>query len=89
MQLYDHLQLYMMQLYDHLQLYMMQLYDHLQLYMMQLYDHLQLYMMQLCPLCFLGINPETGSKAKKKRGVINPHVSTFFRKLLDFEWTSM
>ncbi|KAK1906103.1 hypothetical protein KUDE01_008505, partial [Dissostichus eleginoides] len=21
----------------------------------------------------LGINPETGSKAKKKRGVINPH----------------
>ncbi|KAK1884265.1 23-bisphosphoglycerate-independent phosphoglycerate mutase [Dissostichus eleginoides] len=39
--------------------------------------------------CFLGINPETGCKAKKKRGVINPHVSTFFRKLLDFEWTSM
>ncbi|KAF3851992.1 hypothetical protein F7725_005347 [Dissostichus mawsoni] len=39
--------------------------------------------------CFLGINPETGSKAKKKRGVINPHVSTFFRKLLDFEWMSL
>ncbi|XP_023271360.1 uncharacterized protein LOC111661897 [Seriola lalandi dorsalis] len=36
--------------------------------------------------CFLGINPETGSKAKRKRGNINPHVSTFSRKLVDFEW---
>ncbi|KAJ8364898.1 hypothetical protein SKAU_G00137290, partial [Synaphobranchus kaupii] len=34
--------------------------------------------------CFLGINPETGSKSKK-RGAINPHVSTLLRKLVDFE----
>ncbi|KAF7229538.1 uncharacterized protein [Nothobranchius furzeri] len=37
--------------------------------------------------CFLGINPERGSKTKK-RTAINPRVSTFFRKLIDFEWTS-
>ncbi|KAI9515826.1 hypothetical protein NQZ68_022180, partial [Dissostichus eleginoides] len=36
--------------------------------------------------CFLGINPETGSKPKKRHGNLNPHVSTFFRKLVDFEW---
>ncbi|KAI9525158.1 hypothetical protein NQZ68_009356 [Dissostichus eleginoides] len=35
-------------------------------------------------MCFLGINPEKGSKAKK-RSSINPHVSTLHRKLIDFE----
>ncbi|KAK1904604.1 Nucleolar pre-ribosomal-associated protein 2 [Dissostichus eleginoides] len=40
-------------------------------------------------MCFLGINPETGSKAKKRHGNLNPHVSTFFRKLVDFEWMSV
>ncbi|XP_051813223.1 uncharacterized protein LOC127536544 [Acanthochromis polyacanthus] len=39
--------------------------------------------------CFLSINPETGSKAKRKRGGINPHVSTLMRKLVDFEWQAM
>ncbi|XP_059906679.1 uncharacterized protein LOC132456365 [Gadus macrocephalus] len=39
--------------------------------------------------CFLSINPERGSKAKKKRGLMNPHVSTLLRKILDFEWISM
>ncbi|KAI9531216.1 hypothetical protein NQZ68_000712 [Dissostichus eleginoides] len=39
--------------------------------------------------CFLGINPETGSKAKKRHGNSNPHVSTFFRKIVDFEWMSV
>ncbi|XP_033988754.1 uncharacterized protein si:dkey-15h8.17 isoform X2 [Trematomus bernacchii] len=37
--------------------------------------------------CFLGINPEKGSKAKK-RSSINPHVSTLHRKLIDFEWST-
>ncbi|KAI9545513.1 hypothetical protein NQZ68_035848 [Dissostichus eleginoides] len=37
--------------------------------------------------CFLGINPEKGSKAKK-RSSINPHVSTLHRKLIDFEWSA-
>nr|XP_055038036.1 uncharacterized protein LOC129425962 [Misgurnus anguillicaudatus] len=37
--------------------------------------------------CFLGINPERGSKAKK-RTTMNPHVSTLLRKLIDFEWAS-
>ncbi|XP_040888967.1 uncharacterized protein LOC121178736 isoform X2 [Toxotes jaculatrix] len=36
--------------------------------------------------CFLGINPESGSKTKRKRGGINAHVSTLMRKLVDFEW---
>ncbi|XP_063073546.1 uncharacterized protein si:dkey-15h8.17 isoform X2 [Engraulis encrasicolus] len=36
--------------------------------------------------CFLGINPETGSKTKKKRGGLNQQVCTLMRKLLDFEW---
>lgn len=35
--------------------------------------------------CFLGINPEQGSK--KRRGGINPNVSTLQRKLVDFEWS--
>ncbi|XP_059902161.1 uncharacterized protein LOC132453333 [Gadus macrocephalus] len=39
--------------------------------------------------CFLSINPERGSKAKKKRGLMNPHASTLLRKILDFEWISM
>ncbi|KAK1885819.1 Sterile alpha motif domain containing protein 3 [Dissostichus eleginoides] len=38
-------------------------------------------------VCFLGINPEKGSKAKK-RSSINPHVSTLHRKLIDFEWSA-
>ncbi|KAK0142675.1 hypothetical protein N1851_019394 [Merluccius polli] len=37
--------------------------------------------------CFLGINPERGSKTKK-RTTMNPHVSTLLRKLIDFEWAS-
>ncbi|XP_034065666.1 uncharacterized protein LOC117542139 [Gymnodraco acuticeps] len=37
--------------------------------------------------CFLGINPEKGSKAKK-RSSINPHVSTLHRKLIDLEWSA-
>ncbi|XP_070690655.1 uncharacterized protein [Pempheris klunzingeri] len=37
--------------------------------------------------CFLGINPETGSKGKKRSGV-NPRVSTLLKKLVDFEWLS-
>ncbi|KAF1380916.1 hypothetical protein PFLUV_G00169030 [Perca fluviatilis] len=40
--------------------------------------------------CFLGINPEMGSKSKKKQlGGINPHVSRLVRKLVDFEWMLM
>ncbi|KAF1389442.1 hypothetical protein PFLUV_G00073470 [Perca fluviatilis] len=39
--------------------------------------------------CFLGINPENGSKAEKARGGINPHVCTLMRKLMDLEWMSM
>ncbi|XP_041837687.1 uncharacterized protein LOC121637536 [Melanotaenia boesemani] len=39
--------------------------------------------------CFLGINPESGSKTKRKRGGINAHVSTLMRKLVDFEWQAM
>ncbi|KAF1388589.1 hypothetical protein PFLUV_G00091860 [Perca fluviatilis] len=40
--------------------------------------------------CFLGINPEMGSKSKNKQlSGINPHVSTLVRKLVDFEWMSM
>ncbi|KAJ8333424.1 hypothetical protein SKAU_G00414320 [Synaphobranchus kaupii] len=52
---------------------------------------------------FMGINPQTGSKAasgkvmsrktgkvvEKKRGAINPHVCTLLRKLMDFEWMEM
>ncbi|KAG1957356.1 hypothetical protein F2P79_007438 [Pimephales promelas] len=37
--------------------------------------------------CFLGINPERGSKTKK-RTTMNPHISTLLRKLIDFEWAS-
>ncbi|CAM4579752.1 unnamed protein product [Leuciscus chuanchicus] len=37
--------------------------------------------------CFLGINPERGSKTKK-RTTMNPNVSTLLRKLIDFEWAS-
>ncbi|KAK9978878.1 hypothetical protein ABG768_020616 [Culter alburnus] len=37
--------------------------------------------------CFLGINPERGSKTKKQT-TMNPHVSTLLRKLIDFEWAS-
>ncbi|KAK7158533.1 hypothetical protein R3I94_004993 [Phoxinus phoxinus] len=37
--------------------------------------------------CFLGINPEKGSKTKT-RTTMNPHVSTLLRKLIDFEWAS-
>ncbi|XDV36886.1 hypothetical protein PO909_006601 [Leuciscus waleckii] len=37
--------------------------------------------------CFLGINPERGSKTKN-RTTMNPHVSTLLRKLIDFEWAS-
>ncbi|XP_051991255.1 uncharacterized protein LOC127650096 [Xyrauchen texanus] len=37
--------------------------------------------------CFLGINPERGSKTKKWT-TMNPHVSTLLRKLIDFEWAS-
>ncbi|KAM9494281.1 uncharacterized protein Hap1MRO34_004210 [Clarias gariepinus] len=50
--------------------------------------------------CFIGINPERGSKAyqgkihskrtgkevKKKQAALNPHVCTFIRKLMDFQW---
>ncbi|CAL8342697.1 unnamed protein product [Arctogadus glacialis] len=39
--------------------------------------------------CFLSNNPEKGSKAKKKRGLVNPHVSILLRKIFDFEWISM
>uniref|UniRef100_A0A8C4RPV3 Si:dkey-15h8.17 n=1 Tax=Erpetoichthys calabaricus TaxID=27687 RepID=A0A8C4RPV3_ERPCA len=39
--------------------------------------------------CFLGINPESGSKSKKKHGHINQQVCTLLRKLIDFEWMSM
>ncbi|XP_039592264.1 uncharacterized protein LOC120515387 [Polypterus senegalus] len=38
---------------------------------------------------FLGINPESGSKSKKKHGHINQQVCTLLRKLIDFEWMSM
>ncbi|XP_041952201.1 uncharacterized protein LOC121712172 isoform X3 [Alosa sapidissima] len=39
--------------------------------------------------CFVGINPDTGSKAssgKKKRHTINVKVCTLLRKLMDFDW---
>ncbi|KAG5285631.1 hypothetical protein AALO_G00005600 [Alosa alosa] len=39
--------------------------------------------------CFVGINPDTGSKAssgKKKRHTINVNVCTLLRKLMDFDW---
>ncbi|XP_067296101.1 uncharacterized protein [Pseudorasbora parva] len=36
--------------------------------------------------CFLGINPDTGSKSKKKQGGINQQVCSLLRKLVDFEW---
>ncbi|KAG7224713.1 hypothetical protein INR49_004603 [Caranx melampygus] len=35
----------------------------------------------------LGINPETGSKSRKKR--INPHVSSLVREVIDFDWMVM
>ncbi|XP_057186044.1 uncharacterized protein LOC130551981 isoform X3 [Triplophysa rosa] len=36
--------------------------------------------------CFLGINPEAGTKSKRRKGQINQQVCTFIRKLIDFEW---
>ncbi|KAI7811510.1 hypothetical protein IRJ41_022071, partial [Triplophysa rosa] len=36
--------------------------------------------------CFLGINPEAGTKSKRHKGQINQQVCTFIRKLIDFEW---
>ncbi|KAG1937634.1 hypothetical protein F2P79_018093 [Pimephales promelas] len=38
--------------------------------------------------CFLGINPETGTKSKRQRGHMNQQVCTLIRKLIDFEWMS-
>ncbi|XP_046691613.1 uncharacterized protein si:dkey-15h8.17 isoform X1 [Silurus meridionalis] len=38
---------------------------------------------------FLGINPETGTKSKKQKGLINQQVCTLIRKLIDFEWMSV
>ncbi|XP_077363896.1 uncharacterized protein LOC144007849 isoform X1 [Festucalex cinctus] len=37
--------------------------------------------------CFLGINPERGSKSQKRKAM-NPQVSTLLRRLIDFEWAS-
>ncbi|GAA6073764.1 uncharacterized protein LOC113086880 isoform X1 [Tachysurus ichikawai] len=49
--------------------------------------YLKLKLSLLINRCFLGINPERGSKTKK-RTTMNPHVSTLLRKLIDFKWAS-
>ncbi|KAJ8263740.1 hypothetical protein GJAV_G00140760 [Gymnothorax javanicus] len=45
--------------------------------------------MEFLQRCFLGINPERGSKSKKRHnGCIDAQASTPHRKLVGFEWST-